>query len=156
MRSIVDYSINITNNFMSDLSLALQATVGQYTMTTICDNTNQLHVELIWSLFCSVCFVYCRRTQVSLWLSSCSPCWCVMTESQCSRADEKSYKASKCCQVNSNTAVCVCECFSIVWNSARMASNVVPVIIHNIWILNLFFWTHVLFVYIYVGELLMS
>ncbi len=78
-------------------------TVG---LTPICNNKTNCILSSCELHFVLFVFIYCRHTRVSSWLSSCSPCWCVMTESQCSRADEKSYKASKRCQVNTNTAVC--------------------------------------------------
>lgn len=52
--------------------------------------------------------VFCRRTPVSLWPSSCSPCSCARTESPCSPEDGRSFRASECCQVNAGLAPCLC------------------------------------------------
>lgn len=57
-----------------------------------------------------------------------------MTESPYSHGGEKSFKASKCCQVNTNTAVNVLE-----WSGSLQEWLLVWSHIHNIWILNLFF-----------------
>lgn len=56
--------------------------------------------------------VFCRRTPVSLWPSSCSPCSCARTESPCSPEDGRSFRASECCQVNAGLAPCLCLSFS--------------------------------------------
>lgn len=53
----------------------------------------------IYLLTRSLC-VFCRRTAASLWPSSCSPCSCARTEFPCSPGGGRSFRASKCCQVN--------------------------------------------------------